>query len=56
MSLIARKCVQADIPQSQALLKSAAHNDCQMSCISNGQSNRKSQSKIGNNRIQIIDK
>ena len=47
MSLIikynmARKCVRAHIPQSQALLKSAAQNDRQMSCISNGQSNRKS--------------
>ena len=32
-------CASSHIPQSQALLKSAAHNECQMSCISNGQSN-----------------
>ena len=37
-----RKCVQADILQAQAWLKSAVHNECQMPCISNGQLDRKS--------------
>ena len=50
-----RKCVQADILQAQAWLKSAVHNECQMPCISNGQLDRKSiQSNIGYTRIHIL--
>ena len=33
---------EAHIPQTQALLKSTAHNEYGMPCISNGQSDRKS--------------